>query len=67
MQGEPVALVLRSNDGEGIGAESGARRNVGDHPPAGMPELQLAVRSAFDLVALLVDRPVVPTAQQREV
>jgi hypothetical protein len=32
-----------------------------------MPELQVAVRPALDLVALLVDRAVVPTAQPGQV
>jgi hypothetical protein len=45
----------------------GRRRDLGQGPAVGPPEPELAVGLSIDLVALLVDRAVVPTTEQCEV
>src|SRR5262249_42693768 len=45
----------------------GWERRVGNDPLIGPPECKRAIRLALDLIALLVDRAVVPATQEREV
>ena len=64
IQREPLRLVLRSDGVCGIAGDVGRRGDVGNQPAVGVPELQLAIRPALDLAALLVDSPVVSAAEQ---
>src|SRR2546426_12774530 len=50
-----------------IGRYAGRRRDVGQRSAMWTPELERAVRRSLDLIALLVDRAVVPATEQREV
>jgi hypothetical protein len=50
-----------------IRGDLGGRRHLGQELAVGPPELQLAVRPAVDLEALLVNGAMMPGAQQREV
>ena len=50
-----------------IGGHGRRHRNIGNRPPARHAEMQRAVGVARDLIALLVDRPVMAPAEEREV
>ena len=67
MQAKPLRLVPRSQNLHGIAAHFGRSRNFGQNPPVRAPESKLAVRLSIDLVALLVDRAVVPATEQGEI
>ena len=67
MQGKSLPLVPRSDGRRGIFSPVGRRRDLRDHPAVGPPELKLAVRLAFDLVALFVDCSMVPATEQSQV
>ena len=67
VQDKPVLPVPRANDCHGILEHDGRRRDVGNHPAVGAPELKLAVQLALDLIALLVDRTMVSTTEQGQV
>lgn len=64
---EPFRFVSRPDRVRGISRNLGRRRDGGNRPAAGMPELQVAVRLTLDLVASFVDRAVVPATQQGQV
>ena len=57
----------RSQDSDGIGGDRSGRRHGGQEPPVWAAEPKLAVRLSIERVALLVDRAVVPTTEQRQV
>src|SRR3989442_3889050 len=67
VQDDSVLLVARVDDSQGIRRQIGRPRNLRDDTAIGSPELKLAVQLAFDLVALLVDRAMVPTTEHGEV
>ena len=67
VEGESIPFVPRSDGRHEIPKQLGRRRDLGDQPAVGAPELKLAVRLTPDLVALLVDRAMVPATEQREV
>ena len=63
VQAEAIPLVLRSDGRHGIGWKVGHRRDLGNRPSIGPSELKRAIRLALDLVALFVDRAVVPATE----
>ena len=63
MDAEPLRLVPRLEGLDGIGGRPGGRRHLGQQPPVRTPEVQLAVGLSFHLVALLVNRAVVPATE----
>src|SRR4026209_264711 len=67
MQRDSGLLVPAADDGHGIRRQIGRPRHFWDDPAIGSLELKLAVRLAFYLVALLVDRAMVPPTQHGEV
>src|SRR5438874_1218689 len=67
MDAEPLRLVPRPEGLDGIGGDRSGRRHLGQEPPVRTPEVELAVRLSIHLVALLVDRPVVPATKQGEI
>jgi hypothetical protein len=67
VEAEPLRFVPRSQDSDGIGGDRSGRRNGGQEPPVRTPEVELAVGFSIYLIVLLVDRPVVPATEQREV
>jgi hypothetical protein len=50
-----------------IGRHRGWRWHLGQEPPVRSAESQRAIGLSIDLIALLVDRPVVPAAEQHEI
>src|SRR5881296_978451 len=64
---EPLRLVPRPEGLDGIGGYRSGRRHLGQELPVRAPEVELAVGLSIHLVALLVDRAVVPATEQREV
>jgi hypothetical protein len=64
---EPLRLVPRPQRLDGIVGYRSGRRHLGQESPVGAPELEHAVRLSIDLVALLVDRAMVPATQQRQI
>jgi hypothetical protein len=67
VQDQSILRVPRAHGRDRIRWHGGWRRNVRDDPVVGPPELKRAARLALDLVALFVDRPVVPATEKREV
>src|SRR6266850_3390194 len=67
VQSKSVVLIPRSDDGHRIRRQIDGPRHLRNDPAVGVLELQLAVRLAFDLVALLVDRAMVSPTEHREV
>src|SRR5438477_7114671 len=67
MQDKPLRIVPRSDDFDGIVGHFVRKRNLGENPPVRTPEVELAVRLSLHLVALLVDRAVVPATEQSEI
>jgi len=67
MQDKPLRIVPRSDDFDGIVGHLVRKRNLGENPPVRTPEVELAVRLSLQLVALLVDRAVVPATEQGEI
>ena len=67
MEPEPLRLVLGAEDRDRIGGHRRRRRDLGQEPAVGPPEPERAIRLAIDPITLLVDRPMVPATQQREV
>jgi hypothetical protein len=67
MQVKPGRLVSRSEDRDGIFAHLRRRRHVGERSAVRATESKLAVRLSIDLVALFVDRAVVPAAEHGEI
>jgi hypothetical protein len=50
-----------------IGGYRGRRRHLGQKPPIRSAKTQRPIGFSIDLKAFLVDRPVVPAAESREV
>ena len=67
MDAQPRRVVPRAENVERITAHRGRRRDIGQGPSIRPPELERAIGLSFDLVALLVDRAVVPAAERGEV
>src|SRR6266513_1647446 len=64
---EPLRLVPRSDGFHGIVGHLARNRDLGENPPVRAAEPKLAVRLSIEPVALLMDRAVVPTTEQRQV
>ena len=60
---EPLGVVPRHEDFYRIDGNFGGRRDLGQEPAIRSAEPKRAVRLSMDLVALLVDGPVVPATQ----
>src|SRR5439155_760369 len=67
MQDEPLRLVPPSDGLHGIVGHLVRKRDLGENPPVRTAEPKLAVRLSIELVALLVDRAVVPATEQGEI
>ena len=50
-----------------VGGYRGSARHLGQDLPVRLPELKLPVGESIDLIALFVDRAVVPATQEREI
>jgi hypothetical protein len=64
---EPLCVVLGSKGLDRIGGQCDWRRDLGQRPAIGPPEPERAVRLPIDLIALLVNRAMVPATQHGEV
>jgi hypothetical protein len=67
MQDEPLRIVSRSQNLGRIAAHLRRTRNPGQGSAVRATEAKLALRLSIDLVALLVDGPVVAATEQREI
>ena len=67
VEAEAVRDVCGPEHLDRIGRHPGRRRDLGQRPAIRPPELECAVRLSIDVIALLVDRPVVPATEQREI
>src|SRR5207249_5750851 len=67
VQDEPLRIVPRSQDLYWIAGHRGRTRDLGQDPPVRAAEPKLTVGLAIDLVALFVNRAVVPATQQGEI
>ncbi len=67
MEAEPLRVVPGQEGLDGIGGYRSGRRHLGQEPPVRAPEPEFAVGLSIHLVALLVDRAVVPATEQREI
>jgi hypothetical protein len=67
VQVEPVCLVSRSKDPNGIAGYLRRRRHVGENSAVRATEPKVAVRLAIDLIAFLVDGAVVAATEHREI
>jgi hypothetical protein len=63
----PWPVVIRPERADRIRGHRGRRRHLGHGPAIRPPEPEHSVGPARDLVALLVDRAVMPAAEEREV
>jgi hypothetical protein len=59
--------VIRSEDVRRVGGHHRWRRDIRQRPPVRPPELERAVVLSIDPISLLVDRSMMPAAEQREV
>jgi hypothetical protein len=66
-QDKPLRIVPRSQDLDGIAGHLGKRRNLGQQPAVRPAETKLAVGVSIDLVALFMDRAVMPATEQGEI
>jgi hypothetical protein len=67
VEAEALSVVPCSECLNRIDWQRDRRRNLGQGPAVGPPEPERAVGLSIDLIALLVDRAVVPATQEREV
>jgi len=67
VEAEPLRVVPRPEGPHRIGGHRRRRRCLGQGPAVRPPKAEGAVGLSIDLVALLVDRAVVPAAEQGEV
>jgi hypothetical protein len=67
VEADALRVVLSSKDLPGITAHLGRRRDLGQEPAVRATESKLAVRLSIELVALLVDGPMVPATEQSEI
>jgi hypothetical protein len=64
---KPLRIVPRPERLDRIRGHRGRPRDVGQEPAVRPPEPERAVGLSIDLVALLVDRAVMPATEEREV
>jgi len=67
VQAKPLRVVPRSEDVHGIVEHPRRRGHLPQDPAVRAAELKVAVGLSLELVALLVDRAVVPATEQGEV
>ncbi len=67
VKAEPLGLAPLPEDLDGITAHHDRRWDIGQEPAVRTPEPERAVGLSIDLVALLVDRAVVPATEQGEI
>jgi len=67
VQAVSLRVVPRSEDLDGIAEHLRRSRDLGQEPAVGATELELAIRLSIELVALFVDRAMVPATEQGEV
>jgi hypothetical protein len=67
MQLEPLRDALRAERARRIGGHRRRRGHVGQDAAIRAPEREAPVGESLDLVALLVHRPVMATAEERQV
>jgi len=67
VEAEALCDVPGPEDPHRIGGHRGRRRHLGQRPAVRPPELERAVGLSINLVALLVDRAVVPATEQCKV
>src|ERR671918_807502 len=67
VQNQPLRVVPRSEDLDGIAGYLGGRRDFGQSPAVGAAKPKLTVRLSIELVPLLVDRTVVAATEHGEV
>jgi len=67
MDDDPVRLMTRSQNLDGIGGHLRRRRDIGKRPAVGPTEPELAVRLPIELIALFVNRSMVPATQQGQI
>ena len=64
---ESLRVVPSSQNSHGIGGYLGRRRDFGQYTTVRPPESELAVALSLDVVALLVDRAMVPATEQGKI
>ena len=67
VEAEPLRVVPRPEGLAGISGHRDRRRDIGQDPAVRSPERERAVGLSIDLVALLMDRAVVPATEESEV
>src|SRR2546428_712957 len=67
VKAEPLRVVPGPESLDGIGGYRSGRRHLWQEPPVRAAEPKLAIGLSIHLVALLVDRAVVPATEKREV
>jgi hypothetical protein len=67
VEAEAEGDVYVAHDLDRICGHCGRRRDLGQRPAIRPPELERAIRLSIDLIALFVDRAVVPATEQREI
>ena len=67
MNAKPLRLVPRPEGLDGIGGYRSGRRHLGQELTVRAPEPEFAVGLSIHLVALFVDRAVVPATDERKV
>ena len=67
MQDQPVRVVARSQDFQGIAEYLRSNRDLGQKPAVRPAEAKLAVGLSIELVTLLVDGAMVPTTEQSQI
>ena len=60
MEMKPLGVVLRDEGLDRIERHFGGRRNLGQEPAIRSAEAKLAIRLSIELIAVLVDRAMVP-------
>jgi len=63
VEAKPLRDVSRSHSLNGIGGHGSRRRDLGQKLPVRAAESELAVGSSIHLIALFVDRAMVPAAE----
>ena len=67
MKVEPLRFMPRSQSVDGIGWQRNPRQNLGKKSPVRTAESQLSVGVSLDLVALFMNRAVMPTTEDSEI
>ncbi len=63
MEMKPLGVVLRYEGLDRIERHFGGRRNLGQEPAIRSAEAKLAIRLSIELIAVLVDRAMVPATR----